>query len=60
MKPNSFGGSFHANGIFWEKVSTDHLVLSHIYTMFLIFEPLIYSLIHCFEHVNTLDTDFRN
>lgn len=32
----------------------------HIYTMFLIFEPLIYSLIHCFEHVNTLDTDFRN
>lgn len=58
MKLNSFGGSFHANEIFWGKVNMNHLVLS--YTMFLIFEPLIYSLIHCFEHVNTLDTDFHN
>ena len=36
------------------------LYFPHIYTMFLIFEPLIYSLIHCSEHVNTLDTDFHN
>lgn len=28
MKLNSFGGSFHANGIFWGKVNMNHLVLS--------------------------------
>lgn len=37
------------------------LYFPHIETkMFLTFEPLIHSLIHCSEHVNILDATFYN